>query len=132
MASSIASIQPIGREQVSAWLCADRPTDEAVSIAPGTWLAFGDGVPGPGAIDLSDAYGGFIVTGAGALDVLMQGIALDLERAPAGFIGRARLGDIGVLLWRTDGGFVLRCERSYAEWLEGWLARAVRLSTGGT
>ena len=104
-------------------LAGTRPVG-AIEIEPGQWLIEG---AGPG-IDMSDCYVGFAVTGAGANDFLARGMALDFERLPPDFAGRAKLGEIAVLLDRVAGGWRLRCERSYAEWLEGWL----RLSTGGT
>jgi heterotetrameric sarcosine oxidase gamma subunit len=93
-------------------------------IEPGQWL-----VEGPAyGIDMSDAYVGFAVTGAGASDLLARGMALDFERFAPDFAGRARLGEIAVLLDRVPGGWRLRCERSYAEWLGKWLT----FSTGDT
>ena len=84
--------------------------------------------------DVSDAYAAFAVEGGGAADLLAQGIALDLENFTIGIGSRTRLGDIAVVVMRTPDGFVLRCERSYAEWLGAWLARArgFMASAGGT
>lgn len=130
MAEQTVAIRPLPDECIRAHLCTDAPRADAIRMEPGCWLVFGeDSVPG--GIDVSDAYAGFAVEGAGAADLLARGIALDLDGAPVGFVGRTRLGDVAVLLWRTTGGFVLRCERSYAEWLGAWLARAITPSAGG-
>lgn len=91
------------------------------------WLVFGvcaEPPPDGMAIDVSDAYAGFSIEGLGAADLLAQGIALDLERLAPDFAGRTRLGDVAIILVRTAEGYVLRCERSYAEWLAAWLERA--------
>lgn len=54
-------------------------------------------------------------------------MALDFERLPQDFAGRAKLGETAVLIDRLPDGWRLRCERSYAEWLANWL----NSSTGG-
>lgn len=105
-------------------LAATRPARGAIEIEPGQWVVDGE-APG---FDVSDAYATFAVTGAGAAEFLARGIALDLERLAPDFAGRTRLGEIAVLLDRADGGWRLRCERSYAEWLAAWLSP----STGDT
>ncbi len=99
-------------------LAATRPRQSAVEIEPGQWLVEGEA----DGIDVSDAYATFAVTGAGAADFLARGIALDLARLAPDFAGRTRLGEIAVLLDRVAGGWRLRCERSYAEWLAAWLS----------
>lgn len=100
------------------------------------WLVFGtcDVPPDDGFFeDVSDAYAAFAVEGEDAADLLAQGIALDLGCLAVNTGCRTRLGDIAVILTRTPGGFVLRCERSYAEWLGAWLlrARGFMASAGG-
>jgi hypothetical protein len=105
-------------------LAATRPARAAIEIEPGQWLIDGDA----DGFDMSDAYATFAVTGPGAADFLARGIALDLDRLAPDFAGRTRLGEIAVLLDRVEGGWRLRCERSYAEWLAAWLSP----STGGT
>ncbi len=132
MADRAVTIRALEPERIFAYLGADAPGVPSVRIEPGCWLSVGATPGAPGAIDMSDAYGGFSVTGQGAAELLAQGVALDLERLGAGFAGRTRLGDVAILVWRTDDGFLLRCERSYAEWLGAWLARALTLSSGGT
>jgi sarcosine oxidase gamma subunit len=102
---------------------ADMRPSGAIEIEPGQWLVQGD-APG---FDMSDAYVTFAVTGPGANDLLARGMALDFERPAPDFAGRAKLGEIAVLIDRLPDGWRLRCERSYAEWLERWL----KLSTGG-
>jgi sarcosine oxidase subunit gamma len=132
VADRLPDIRALPPERLLAFLSADAPAIAAVEVEPGSWLAFGSMRDDPGAIDMSDAYVAFAVTGPGAADLLAQGVSLDLDRLSEGFSGRTRLGDVAVLVWRTAEGFVLRCERSYAEWLDAWLARALRLSSGGT
>lgn len=104
-------------------LARTRP-EGAVGIEPGQWLVDGEAR----GIDMSDAYAGFAVTGKGASELLARGMALDFERLGPDFAGRAKLGEIAVLVDRLPDGWRLRCERSYAEWLERWLTS----STGGT
>ncbi len=126
---------PAGR--LTAWLSHMAPREPAVRLEPAMWLVFGACSTSPDdgmAVDLSHAYAAFSVEGAGAADLLAQGIALDLGRLAPDFAGRTRLGDIAVILARTSTGYVLRCERSYAEWLEAWLdrARSITISSAGT
>lgn len=123
-------------ERLTAWLSRQAPKMPAARLEPHLWLVSGacDTWPDDGfAEDVSDAYAGFAVEGEGAADLLAQGIALDLECLAVDTGCRTRLGDIPVVLTRTSAGFVLRCERSYAEWLGAWLARAQSLtaSAGG-
>jgi sarcosine oxidase gamma subunit len=66
---------------------------------------------------MSDAYQAFEVKE----NILAQGIAFDFAKLPADFAGRTRLGEIGVLLSRGANGWILRCERSYAEWVGEWI-----------
>lgn len=117
------AIQELPPTRLTLVLADARPSD-AIEIEPGQWLVDGEAA----GIDMSDAYAGFAVTGPGAADLLARGMALDLERLTPDFAGRAKLGEIAVLLDRVAGGWRLRCERSYAEWLGAWL----NSSTGDT
>ena len=114
---------------------ATRPAGVGVEIEPGQWLIDGDARPLDATLvlDMREAYVGFAVTGDEADALLAQGMALDFARLAPDFAGRAKLGEIAVLIDRWPGGWRVRCERSYAEWLAGWLARAAALmsSTGG-
>jgi sarcosine oxidase gamma subunit len=122
VANSVA-IHALPPARLTLVIAATRPRD-AVEIEPGQFLVDGAAQ----GFDMSDAYAGFAVTGAGASDLLARGMALDFERLAPDFAGRAKLGEIAVLLDRVEGGWRLRCERSYAEWLAAWLT----LSTGDT
>lgn len=121
MAERVA-IQALPAARLTLVLAATRPRG-AVEVEPGQWLVDG----AASGIDMSDAYAGFTAIGAGANDLLARGMALDFERLAPDFAGRAKLGEIAVLLDRVEGGWRLRCERSYAEFLAAWLT----LSTGG-
>jgi heterotetrameric sarcosine oxidase gamma subunit len=117
------AIQELPPARLTLVIADTRPTG-GVEIEPGQWLVDGE-TPG---IDMSDGYAMFSVTGAGANALLARGLALDLDRLAPDFAGRTKLGEIAVLLDRVPGGWRLRCERSYAEWLGAWLTS----STGGT
>ncbi len=101
-----------------------KPGPGAIPVAPDQWLIAGKAPDRTLSIDMSDAYQAFEVKE----NVLTQGIALDFAKLPADFAGRTRLGEIGVLLSRDGDKWILRCERSYAEWVETWL----RTRPGGT
>ena len=131
MADRELRVRALPAERLTAWLSQVAPREPSVRIEPAMWLVFGacaappeDGI----AVDMSDAYAAFSIEGAGAADMLARGIALDLDRLAPDFAGRTRLGDVAVILVRTAGGYVLRCERSYAEWLEAWLERARQIT----
>lgn len=94
-----------------------KPGPGAIPVAPEQWLWAGKPPEGVLTIDVSDTYQAFEVKE----NILAQGIALDLARLPEDFAGRTRLGEISVLLSREGGKWILRCERSYAEWVETWL-----------
>jgi len=94
-----------------------KPGPGAIPVAPDQWLIAGKAPDGTLAIDVSDAYQSFELTD----NILAQGIALDFAKLPEDFAGRTRLGEISVLLSRGPNGWILRCERSYAEWVETWL-----------
>lgn len=132
MADRELRIRALPAERLTAWLSQSAPREPSVRIEPAMWLVFGACAVPPAdgmAVDMSHAYAAFSVDGLGAADLLAQGLTLDLERLAPDFAGRTRLGDIAVILVRTPGGYVLRCERSYAEWLETWLERARRITT---
>ena len=122
-------------ETLTAILSPLRPDASHLAIEPDMSLVLGPATPPPGgyAIDESHSYVAFAVEGPAAAELLAQGIALDFDRLPADFAGRTRLGEIAIILQRCPDGYVLRCERSYGEWLAGWLAEAmrVRLLSGG-
>ncbi len=101
-----------------------KPVPGAIPVAPDQWLIVGKAPEGMFSIDLSDAYQEFELTEY----LLSQGVALDFAELPADFAGRTRLGEIGVLLSRAGDKWILRCERSYAEWVGEW----IRTRSGGT
>lgn len=94
-----------------------KPGPGAIPVAPDQWLIAGKAPEGTLAIDVSDAYQGFEVKE----NILAQGVALDVAKLPEDFAGRTRLGEISVLLSRVGDKWILRCERSYAEWVSEWL-----------
>ena len=124
--TTVAALPP---ETLTAVLSPLRPDAPHMAIETDLSLVLGACAPPPGgyAIDMSHAYVAFAVEGPGAAALLAQGIALDFDRLPADFAGRTRLGEIAVVLQRRANGYVLRCERSYGEWLAGWLAEALRV-----
>lgn len=117
----MADVEKLPPSRLTLVLAEARPAPDAMPNEPGQWLVEGaaDG------IDMSDAYAGFVVTGPGAAELLARGMALDFERVAPDFAGRARLGEIAVLLDRVPGGWRVRCERSYAEWLGKWLTLSI-------
>lgn len=123
------TVAALPAETLTAILSPLRPAAFHLALEPDMSLVLGPATPPPGgyAIDVSHSYAAFAVEGPGAAELLAQGIALDFERLPADFAGRTRLGEITVILQRRNGGYVLRCERSYCEWLAGWLAEAMRV-----
>ncbi|MCA3261707.1 MAG: hypothetical protein ING44_07190 [Telmatospirillum sp.] len=124
--TTIAALPP---ETLTAILSPLRPEAPHLAIEPDLSIVLGPCAPPPGgyAIDVTHGYVAFAVEGPGAAELLAQGIALDFDRLPADFAGRTRLGDISVILQRCASGYILRCERSYGEWLAGWLAEALRI-----
>lgn len=124
--TTVAALPP---ETLTAVLSPLRPDAPHVAIETELSLVQGACVPPPGgyAIDVSHAYAAFSVEGPGAAALLAQGIALDFDRLPADFAGRTRLSEIAIVLQRRANGYVLRCERSYGQWLAGWLAEALRI-----
>ena len=124
--TTIAALPP---ETLTAILSPLRPDAPHLPIEPDLSLVLGACSPPPGgyAIDVSHGYVAFSVEGPGAAELHAQGIALDFDGMTLDFAGRTRLGEIAVVLQRSAKGYVLRCERSYGEWLAGWLAEALRL-----
>lgn len=94
-----------------------KPGPGAIPVAPDQWLVAGKAPEGMLAIDVSDAYQSFELTE----NILAQGIALDFAKLPEDFAGRTRLGEISVLLSRDGEKWILRCERSYVEWVADWI-----------
>jgi sarcosine oxidase gamma subunit len=101
-----------------------KPGPGAIPVAPDQWLIAGIAPDGTLSIDISYAYQAFEVKE----NILAQGVALDFAKLPEDFAGRTRLGEIPVLLSRGPNGWILRCERSYAEWVATWL----KTRPGGT
>ncbi len=124
--TTVAALPP---ETLTAILSPLRPDVPHLAIEPNLSLVLGTCAPPPGgyAIDMSHGYVAFAVEGPSAAALLAQGIALDFDRLPADFAGRTRLGEIAIVLQRRANDYVLRCERSYGEWLAGWLAEALRI-----
>jgi len=94
-----------------------KPGPGAIPVAPDQWLIAGKAPVGTLVIDVSDTYQSFEIIE----NILAQGVALDFAKLPEDFAGRTRLGEISVLLSRSGDKWILRCERSYAEWVETWL-----------
>ncbi len=94
-----------------------KPGPGAIPVAPDQWLIAGKAPDRTLSIDVSDAYQSFEIKE----NILAQGIALDFAHLPADFAGRTRLGEISVLLSRDGDKWILRCERSYAEWVGKWI-----------
>ena len=75
---------------------------------------------------VSDMFAIFEIAGAGAVDVLAQGCALDLEddALPVGGVTGTELWQIAAILRRVAGGFEILVDRSLAGFLENWLVTA--------
>ncbi len=101
-----------------------KPGPGAIPVAPDQWLWTGKAPEGELTIDMRDAYQEFEIKE----NILAQGVALDLAKLPEDFAGRTRLGEIAVLLSRDGDKWILRCERSYAEWVAAW----IKTRPGGT
>lgn len=118
------TIRQLPPERLTAFVSHRPPPGACLAIEPALWLVRGVS-PAPvddgAAIEIGDAYVQFSIEGTGAADFLAHGMALDFERLAPDFVGRARLGEIAVIVERTKSGFVLLCERSYAEYLAAWL-----------
>jgi len=82
---------------------------------------------------LSDLYVSFDVAGSGAIDVLKQGMALDLraETCPDGFAGGTDLWGVPVVLARHGATrFTILVDRAHAGYLEAWFAAATGAPSG--
>jgi hypothetical protein len=125
------SIRLLPPETLMAFLSRTPPPVACLAIESSMWLVRGaspapidDGL----AVDVGDAYAQFAIDGCGAAELLGCGMSLDFERLAPDFVGRARLGEIAVIVERTETGFVLLCERSYVEYLSVWLEHAASFS----
>ncbi len=94
-----------------------KPGPGAIPVAPDQWLIAGKAPDRMLAVDVSNVYQSFEIKE----NILEQGVALDFAKLPEDFAGRTRLGEISVLLSRDGDKWILRCERSYAEWVGEWL-----------
>jgi len=83
--------------------------------------------------DMSDAFAGFDIDGARAVDVLMSGCSLELTSSAfaTGRVARTAIADLPVVIRRLTGGESpaathFRCwvDRSLAEHLWSWLAES--------
>lgn len=84
-------------------------------------------VAGEPLLDLAavgDMLAAFAVTGPGAIDVLAQGCALDLDGLPRDAVTGTEMWGVGVVLRRVDGGWEILVDRSLAGFLETWLVTA--------
>jgi sarcosine oxidase subunit gamma len=78
------------------------------------------------AVDVSDMYEAWRLSGTGAVGVLAQGCTLDLDRQPVGTCTRTALAGVPIVLAvRAPETFEIRVERSYAAWLARWIAAAL-------
>lgn len=75
---------------------------------------------------VSDMFACLAVGGEGAIDVLAQGCALDLEgdALPVGGITGTEMWQVGVILRRVEQGFEILVDRSLEGFLENWLVTA--------
>jgi heterotetrameric sarcosine oxidase gamma subunit len=83
--------------------------------------AWGDSVI---ATDVSAMYVRYRLAGADAINVLAQGVPIDLESMQIGGATRSLLARSGVILIRRADRFELLVERSYARYAENWLTAA--------
>lgn len=74
------------------------------------------------AVDIGDAYAGWVLDGPDARDLLARACALDFDMMAIGTATRCLMGGVSVVLRLLPASrFELRVERSYAEWFELWL-----------
>jgi hypothetical protein len=107
---------PGPRQAAESWL----------NIAPRDWLYCGLDCPRPDALDMSDALVALRIDGAGAVDLLSNGVFVDWRAFPPGSCARMRLGEIAVVLHREgDQSFRLIVAAPYARYLAEWMARHV-------
>lgn len=114
----------------------------ALPLAPGQWmLNAGWGRDGRFTADIAQCVRGiayaseqshgraaFRVCGASAVVLLSRECRLDLDAAPAGFVGQTVMADVGVLIHRVDDApaFDLIVYTGYAEHFWGWLNTAAQ------
>jgi len=79
------------------------------------------------AVNLSDSFASFRLTGAEFADVLAQGTALDLDPKVfvVGTATRTALGRISALLMHYADGVDIVVDRAYAGYLRGWIDTAM-------
>jgi len=75
---------------------------------------------------MSDALVVLRIDGAGAVDLLSNGVSVDWRAFPPGSCARRRLGEIAVVLHREgDQSFRLIVTVPYVRYLAEWMARHV-------
>ena len=76
----------------------------------------------------TDMFAIFEIDGAGAVDLLAQGCALDLDgdALPADGVTGTEMWQVAVILRRVAPGFEILVDRSLAGFLENWLVTAAR------
>lgn len=124
-------------DRALAWMSPDEamlflPVAEAPGMPAAIAAALGD-APHL-AVDVSDARAIFRIAGPGARMALAKGAPIDLS--PAGFgpgdFRRTRLGQVAAALWMPEAGVLeLMCFRSVADFVEDWLAMAIRSADAG-
>ncbi len=109
-----------------------------IGTGPGTWLATMEETASDwaetlqarlaGLASVSDQSGGYLIhrfTGAGAIDLLQRGVAIDLHSAafPTGSAATSVIAHISVILWRVDDdpSFDVATFRSYADSFRHWI-----------
>ncbi len=108
--------------------------DEWLLIAPvedGASITEGFAVIGAAhsLVDISHRNTGFIVSGTKAVDLLNAGVPLDFHPTafPLGSATRTLLSKAEIVLWRTaTDRFHLECWRSFAPYVQAFLAEAAR------
>jgi len=142
----LRELRPAGLALVAAWPeTLDRVEqvlagqEQVLSLAPGRFLVVGadtDPVPAlrdsfdvatAAVTDIGQARSLFRVSGAPAADLLLKGLAIDLDAAafPPGTTAQSAIHGIGVILHRRDGEtFELYCFRGFALSLWEWLLDA--------
>ena len=109
----------------------------ALPLAPGQWMLCAAGgrdggftagiaqrVRGVGhASEQSHGLAAFRDRGGQAVELLTRECRLDLDAAPAGFVGQTVMADVGVLVHKVDGTSAFDCVvyAGYAEHFWGWL-----------
>lgn len=120
-----------GRDPLALWVSPDQwllvsESTSATDIAERCGQALGDVLHN--ATDASDALVCFLVEGPGARDLLAMGSGVDFDVSAfrPGRCVRTRFAKMAVLINATgEERFELLFDRSAADYLEGWLRRAV-------